>query len=150
MHYVYAHIDPETSQLLYVGQGQRHRAWEYYSHPRPDGTYWVGRTPEHRDHLLSLVSKGYLPCDWVHIVERQLSKKDAKQIEHDLIELTSPMFNKKPGLAQLALTKDQVARAIQMRKDGKYFREIAEEFNVATMTIHRMLAGKSIRYRELI
>ncbi len=138
-HYVYQHIHPVSGIVLYIGHGSKGRAW-------------VGQTLRSEEHasMLDLLTKeGFLPCDWVKILARKLTKEQAKCIERELIQEYKPLFNKAQGKSLLALNKEQFEEAAKLRSAGLSFTTIAKYFNVAPMTIHRALSGKAVRYNDL-
>lgn len=84
-YYVYEHHNPDTQQIVYVGLGQKERAWTM----RP-----ANRSEDHRLYLEDLLDKGYVPSDWVSIVGKALTLKEAEALEQKLIELYKPKYNK--------------------------------------------------------
>lgn len=84
-HYVYRHVDPETQETMYVGIGQSDRAWSArISH----------RNQQHVDWIVQQYEKGFTMQDIVEILNTQLCKKEAEQIEFDFVQNTKPKFNK--------------------------------------------------------
>lgn len=83
--YVYLHTCLITGQVLYVGVGTGERAWE-----------WRGnkRSKEHNELLRSWLQDGYIPSDWVSIVETNLTSKEATDLETKCIEQHKPIYNK--------------------------------------------------------
>lgn len=101
--YVYLHRCPETDEVFYCGHGTKARAWRCDTYESP--TRCGHRSKKHSDFLNSLMVKGFCPDDWVEIVDKGLSKKDACLLERMLICYYEPRFNKKQGQALLKLDK---------------------------------------------
>lgn len=121
IHYVYEHRDPRSGEIIYVGHGSRGRAW---THGSKHTVLW---SQEHLDHLESMTQDGFVPSDWVFIHETGLPKSEACVIEQDLIRKIKPRYNKPQGKSALKITPDQYQLAQEMREDGKFYHEIAEE-----------------------
>lgn len=133
-YYVYEHIDPQDNQVIYVGRGSGSRAWMYV-HPF--------RAEEHSDFLSALVAEGYLPCDWVEIIFRNLTLEESVLKEKELLGLGRPMFNKIQGASTLKITPEILEQAQKFRELGLSYKAIGEQLNLSTMTVHRAMAGKS-------
>lgn len=82
--YVYTHLDPHSEEIRYVGIGQYDRAWCVRRNQRKES---------HVKWIESLYEEGYNLNRIVSIVANQLTKKEALQIEMDLIKELKPMFN---------------------------------------------------------
>ena len=82
--YVYTHLDPHSEEIRYVGIGQYDRAWCVRRNQRKNS---------HVKWIESLYEEGYNLNHIVSIVANQLTKKEALQIEMDLIKELKPMFN---------------------------------------------------------
>lgn len=139
--YVYQHIDPFTGHIVYVGHGTGHRAWVYTKRLRDQ---------EHTNFLKDLERKGFTPNDWVIIVDKNLSKETACELERTLIKFYKPIFNKIQGASLLKVTPKILQEAFELREKGWSFSKIAENFDLATMTIHRAMNGKSPALEEII
>lgn len=86
-YYVYLHIDPRTSQVVYVGQGTSERAWTYN-----------GRSPKHKKWFRQLNSLGFSPI--IKLIHVFNNKKDALIREIMLISFFSKkgkLFNRNKG-----------------------------------------------------
>lgn len=83
--YVYLHFDIDDGSIVYVGVGTGERAWEWRSNKRS--------TP-HNNLLEYYLEQGYVPSDWVSIVEASLTNEEALKLETELIEQYKPKFNK--------------------------------------------------------
>lgn len=83
--YVYMHIDIQSGATLYVGVGTGERAWEWRDNKR---------SKEHNELLRNYLEQGYVPSDWVSIVESNLSSKQAIELETKLIQQYLPIYNK--------------------------------------------------------
>lgn len=139
--YVYFHIHPETNEIFYVGHGTLERAWVTRGNlNRVSGGL---RSNEHAKFLQLLIDDGFLPNDWVHIVERNLSKSDACVLEQKLIREKSPQFNKPIGEKLLKLTKDQLDLAVEERAHGRFYKDIADQFGVSPMCMWRNINGRN-------
>lgn len=136
-HYVYEHVDPRTGELLYVGHGSRGRAWTHGS----DKT--VLRSQEHLAHLESMTQDGFVASEWVNILIQGISKSDACLKEQELIRQLKPLYNKPQGKKALKLTPEQYTLCLQMRQDGLFYYQIADEMGVSTMTIYRALNNQT-------
>lgn len=134
-HYVYSHTDPRNNEIVYIGHGWKSRAWTNGSY----GT--VLRSKDHVDWLEEINNEGYLPCDFVHILHRGLSKSEACQKEQDLIREIKPRFNKPLGLGNLKVNKDNFILMNNLRAKGVSYQKIAEEVGLSTMTVYRAING---------
>jgi len=137
IHYVYKHVDPRDGKLLYIGHGSRGRAWTHGS----DKT--VLRSQEHLSHLEEMTQDGFVASDWVEMVYSGLDKSDACLKEQELIRQLNPLYNKPQGKKVLKLTPEQYSLCLQMRQDGLFYHQIADEMNVSPMTIYRALNGQT-------
>ena len=137
IYYVYKHIDPRTDELIYIGHGCRGRAWVHGS----DKT--VLRSQEHLAHLESMTQDGFVASDWVKIVATGLDKPSACKQEQELIRELKPTYNKPNGKKALKLTPEQYSLCLQMRQDGLFYHQIADEMGVSPMTIYRALNGQT-------
>ena len=131
--YVYLHIDPRDKQVMYVGMGQRHRAWVC-------GRASNSRHEDHGDWMDELISLGYTPDEWVHIVDQNLPRKKALKLEKMLIEQYGydNLFNqdmRRPS----KMTHDQIKASEDFRREGMSYSKIAEEIGLSAMTIWRNL-----------
>lgn len=144
--YVYKHVDPTTEQLLYVGKGTGQRAWACtggYADAR-----YGNRSKAHSAHLKALMSRGYLPCDWVQIVQRGLSASAAFKLETELIGSLKPRFNSVMGMKNLKLSLNQIKLARELRAKGMAYAAVASAIDTSTMTVYRVLNGKNKRTKE--
>lgn len=137
IYYVYTHIDPRTEELIYIGHGCRGRAWTHGS------KLTCLRSQDHLNHLESMTEDGFVPSDWVEIVSQGLSKKDAAKAEQEMIRDLSPTYNKPQGLHLIKLDADALELCKSLRKEGKYYHEIAAEVGVSTMTVYRALNNQT-------
>ena len=141
MCYVYEHFNPETHEVVYVGEGTGQRAWMCrggYANAK-----YGHRSPEHTEYLNGLMAKGFLPCNWVRIVRRGLSKSEARTIEQELVREKVPRFNRPLGKKLLKLTSKRLKIAIQLRATGLSYKDVAEHLGVSSMTVHRALNGQT-------
>ena len=79
-HYIYAHLD--QGEPVYVGIGEKDRAWKYTS-----------RKPEHKAWLASKYPED-LEIQWI---ATGLTKSDAIMLETIIINQLKPRFNKMVG-----------------------------------------------------
>lgn len=92
-YYIYEYVHPTTREILYVGKGQRGRAWDY---PPPDQTPAnKARGPELAVALAELTALGYTPEDWVRVRLTNLSRDAALTLERILILERATPFNKR-------------------------------------------------------
>lgn len=143
--YVYLHIHPETEEVVYVGHGTNERAWRCTAlkTTTTEDSIYGHRSREHADWCQALILEGYVPNDWVQIIERSLDKTYACKLEQKLIREIKPKFNKAMGQKLLKLNKKQLEKAENMRSQGYFYTNIADELKVATMTVWRALNGKN-------
>jgi len=137
IYYVYKHVDPRTDELLYIGHGCRGRAWVHGSDKS------VLRSQEHLAHLESMTQEGFVAGEWVFVLNSGLTKSDACVIEQDLIRKMKPLYNKPQGKSALKITPEQYQLAQEMREDGKFYHQIADEIGVSTMTVYRALNNQT-------
>jgi hypothetical protein len=79
--YVYTHTDPETGEIVYVGEGTGQRFSAVNT-----------RASEHSQFLKEVIHDKRLDC--FQIVESRLTKEDARALEYQLITKYKPKFNK--------------------------------------------------------
>lgn len=80
MFYVYKHIRPDTGQVFYIGSGHGNRA-----------QYFQGRNRAYSLILKQLQDQGLSPT--IEIVCENLSEKDARNLECELIRSTDGLVN---------------------------------------------------------
>ena len=136
IHYVYTYRD-EEDEVVYVGHGCKGRAWHC--------GYMRGDTLERQEWKELQLSKGLLPCDWVQIEERGLTKQAAINREKELISSLKPTLNcvGNPAHSKSIVSHDEINRWIALRKEGLTYKEIAETSDFTTMTIWRALSERS-------
>lgn len=140
-YYVYWHTDPNTLEVVYVGHGCGHRAWVN------DPPF---RDELHSEYLNNLQEKGYTPDQWVKIAQRGLNKEQACFYERSDIKAFKPRFNKIQGAKLLKVTPEILKEAFDLREQGWSYQRIADNFDLATMTIHRAMSGKSPALEEIL
>jgi hypothetical protein len=82
--YVYSHVDPRDNSRPYIGIGQYDRAW------------CCRRNQRKEDHVLwleELYKEGYTLADIVRIEHNKLTKKEALEIEANIIKTEKPKLN---------------------------------------------------------
>ena len=115
-YYVYLHQHPKTDEVVYVGMGQRDRAWNVRV-----------RQTEHSQWMEDLLKEGYTPADWVKISAKQLTKDLADTVETELIKQHNPMFNRAKNVVYLLNRRDQALVGIfkALREMGYSYTKIA-------------------------
>lgn len=130
--YVYLHKDPLTEEVVYVGKGKYGRAW--------DVTRSRGNSKEHQTWMQKLSLSGYLPCDWVTILEKNLSEAQAFSLEKETLHtLGVTRFNRQSGENQhQAKLSDLQAIEIYHRvwRDKESPRLLSKEFRVSRACIY--------------
>lgn len=141
--YVYTHHDPrgKFDEVVYVGKGKHGRAW--------DVTRCRSQHKEHQDWMIKLCEQGYVPNEWVTIVEQGLTEDEAFAMETNILHTGGcPIFNRQSGEKQhqAKLTNAQ-ARCIYVLCElgEKTHKEIAEEYKVSRSTISMIASGKQWR-----
>lgn len=136
-YYVYSHVDPRTTQLMYIGHGYGPRAWIHGSRKA------VLRSQEHLDWLQEMNALYYLPTDYVTILQKNMTKSSACIVEQTLIREMKPKFNKPQGLQNMKVTKDSFEVMKGLREEGFYYKEIAETLGVSTMAVYRAINNQT-------
>ncbi len=139
IYYVYTHTDPETEEVIYVGKGSRGRAWHCAE------TNSRGYT--HAQHLNTLTLQGYTPDSWVTIIASGLTSEEAYKLETDLIWSLEPFpkYNDKKDSC-CVLDNAKLILISKLRDEGLSYASIANEIEVATMTVYRALNGHTKNY----
>jgi len=133
--YVYSYHDKE-GVTVYVGAGCKGRAWHV--------GYMKGDTQERHDWKQEQLDLGRLPCDWVEIYERGLTRKESKVLEVRLIEQLRPKLNRFHNPDYKATNKyDLIKEAmLKMRLEGCTYSTIAKELNIPSpSTVWRHVNG---------
>jgi hypothetical protein len=88
LHYVYLHIDPRTSQVVYVGKGTGDRAWHIHN-----------RSPKHKEWVNILKSLNLEPTiKLLHVFEdAEKAFIREKMVISFLRKLRIKLFNRSPG-----------------------------------------------------
>lgn len=140
--YIYAHINPETGEVVYIGRGVRERAWGIQTK----------RSDPHRKFLSNLENMGFVPSDWVVVLCRSLPQDSATKEELRLIRELLPMFNQQGAGGANAgrgeenhnakLTEDSIRL---MREEysagGISIRGIGRKYGVAYTTARGIIYG---------
>jgi hypothetical protein len=79
--YVYTHTDPDTGEIVYVGEGTGQRFAAVNT-----------RSADHSKFLKEVIHDKNLTC--FSIIESRLTKERAREIEKELIAKYNPKFNK--------------------------------------------------------
>ncbi len=80
--YVYTHIEPTSETVVYIGSGSKHSAWEK-GHRNFNHNKWVEK----------LIQEGYIPNDWIRVVDKNLTIEEAHDLEITMISSLKPRFN---------------------------------------------------------
>ena len=83
-YYVYTHVDPRSKVVKYVGIGQYDRAWSARQNQRKE---------KHVAWLEELYKEGFTLADIVQIKVKGLTKKQALEIEREMILENPPDLN---------------------------------------------------------
>lgn len=137
IYYVYRHVDPRNGETIYIGHGCRGRAWIHGSKKT------CLRSQNHLEHLESMTRDGFIPSDWVEILTQGCDKKTACRIEQALIRQESPRYNKPQGKHLLKMTPEQFTLCQEMRNQGMFYHDIANEIGLSAMTVYRALNGQT-------
>lgn len=138
--YVYAHIEPGTETIVYVGKGCYGRAW--------DVTRNRNGHSAHLDWMKKRSNEGYLPTDWVRILYKHLSEEEAFRLEKQVLHTYgTTKFNRNSGERNhRALLTDDQAKEIYIRAhSGELHRALAEEFNCSRPAISMINTRKQWR-----
>lgn len=142
IYYVYKHVDPRSDELLYIGHGARGRAWTNGSKKT------ALRSQDHLAHLESMTYEGFIPSDWVQIVQQGISKKDACIIEQALIRELNPTYNLPQGKSLLKMDDEKLKRSRGLKDFRTSYAEIALIIGVSPMTVYRALNGQTKNLQE--
>jgi len=133
----YVYVYKEGADVVYVGMGQKGRAWNCKQ--------MGGDTEERQVWKEEQIAKGKLPCDWVTIVERGLSKAEAKELEEFMIEEIKPKLNKhhNPNYDHSRTPLD-LNKIKELRKAGLSYANIALKLGTSTMTVYRQFNKEAV------
>jgi len=141
-YYVYFHQHPVDETVVYVGMGQKGRAWAI-TNSGGDNSAYGNRNKYHYNWFLSLEKEGRTLDEIVKIKDKGLTKIEALRLEKYLIEHYKPIFNKVAGLNNLKMTQEKYVAALVMRGDGLSYANIGVELDLSPMTVYRALNGKT-------
>ena len=136
VYYVYVHNHPKTNETVYVGKGCYGRAW--------DVTRNRNGHPDHLSWMKTLCEEGYLPYDWVWIIHKGLSEKEAFEKEKEYLHKHgTTRFNRQSGERnnKAKLTDTQALNIYDRCLTGESKRKIAIEFGVSPSAVH-MIANR--------
>lgn len=138
--YVYEHFDPRTGEVRYVGKGTGGRAWSVAR----SGS----RSLAHFEWLTEIQEHGFTPDQFVRVIARGLSNKEALRLELLTIKAYGydRLFNSTMSHG-LMLNAEQLQRAELLRREGLSHAVIAERIGTSTMTVYRALTGQTKGYR---
>lgn len=137
---MYQHIDPETNEIVYIGTGKNSRAWATGTirFANSNSKSYGHRDGPHAAWLSNLITRGYLPNDWVTIVHRQLSKEDAHKLEVEYICTIQPRFNHNHNPVVRAEKRKELKAQIQiLRGTGLSYQGVANQLGTSTMRVWR-------------
>jgi len=139
--YLYAHVNPETAHLVYIGIGVGERAATTHRRSKP-----------HAKFLTNLQEMGYTPFDYTVVLAQGLSCREARALESSLITRLAPMFNQM-GLSaanagrgvdnhNAVLTPDTIREIRTRHKAGGIsIRALGREYGVAYTTARKVVKG---------
>jgi len=90
-----------------------------------------------------MTQDGFIATDWVSIIINGVSKKDASMYEQELIRGSESLYNKPQGKNLLKVTPEIYTLCKELRDDGLYYSQIADEVNLSAMTVYRALNGQT-------
>lgn len=85
LYYVYHHIHPESKEIVYIGVGKFDRAWTCRG---------GNRSKEHFQFIKEMEMKKFTLADVVKIYKSGMEKKEAFELERQLIDELRPKYNK--------------------------------------------------------
>ena len=141
--YIYAHILPDTGEIIYIGSGQQERAWSLHK-----------RSDPHQSVLNNIQRMGFSPADYVVILHGGLEPKEAVELEFLLIRQLKPLFNQQGnGAANAgrgeanALSVFTDAQIISIRKQyadgGISMRAISRQMGTGVSSTRKAIQGRS-------
>ena len=138
IYYVYHHVDPITSEIVYVGKGCHGRAW--------DVTRCRNTHKEHQDWMKELCVLGYIPTDWVKIEHKNLSENEALRLEKEYFHTKGqPIFNRQSGEKnhQSKITDEQAREIYLLTKQKTMLhREIADLYGISRTAVSMIASRK--------
>jgi hypothetical protein len=141
-YYVYCHEHPIDGTVVYVGMGQKGRAWSI-ANSGGDNAAYGSRNKDHYNWFLQLEANGHTLDEIVSIRAKGLTKREALDLEKDLMNEYQPVFNKVAGLNNLKMTEEKYLVAVAMREDGLSYATIGVELDLSPMTVYRALNGQT-------
>lgn len=93
--------------------------------------------------------EGFTMQDIVELGDTGLSRKEALEIELQLIDEHRPQFNRNFRINDSCkLDQESFTLAVELRTEGLSYKNISEELGVSPMTIHRALSGGTKKYEQ--
>lgn len=126
--YVYEHFEPVGGDVVYVGMGQGGRAW-----------MTDNRSAAHSEWIEQNLDAGYVPDEFVRVVERQLPAGEARAIEKVKIEdyginsLFNGIQGKPHGCPQLSAEDRNLIKSL--RDEGLTYQAISEQVGTSVGTV---------------
>lgn len=130
--YVYAHFLPATGEVIYIGMGKGHRAFDTHK-----------RNEAHLRVLRNLEDAGYTPLDYAVIVTQGLTDKQARQIETRLIKTVRPALNHQQLGAANAGRGEENANAVL---NAALVSQIREQFAQGVLSIRGIARSMDLKY----
>jgi len=90
-----------------------------------------------------MTQDGFVATDWVSIIVGGLKKKAAAKYEQELIREALPIYNMPQGKHLLKVTPEIYTLCKELREDGLYYNQIADEVGLSAMTVYRALNGQT-------
>lgn len=138
--YIYAHVNPDTGEILYIGSGRNYRAT--ILHP--------GRSSLH-DRFMRNCKARYRQDEWCVFLACGLEKEEAHRLERELIHKVEPVFNRLgrnlsfafhgPSHASV-LTEEQVSQIKRAYLDGLSIRRCAAKWGVGYHAARNAIRGR--------
>lgn len=139
--YIYAHINPLTSEVLCIGQGRGYRCWDS-----------KGRSDPHLTFMENLQRQGYAPTQWGVILIASITGEEAREIEHLLIKQIKPAFNQQGICAanagrgeanKLSVLTEEKVRLMRatFEAGGVSLRAIGRRYGISYSTARKAVTG---------
>lgn len=128
--YVYSHVDPRDNSRPYIGIGQYDRAW------------CCRRNQRKEDHVLwleELYKEGYTLADIVRIEHNKLTKKEALEIEANIIKTEKPKLNELGN-------PDHWQRGRTWTRELSEFAKTLHEMGYGYVRISQLMGGEGVNH----
>lgn len=141
MYYVYKHVDPITEEIVYIGYGSRDRAWKFP--PLSPNFPSANRQPNHIAWMEEKTKEGFIPADWVKIVEKFEYRDLARELESSLIKKIQPKYNLRNCNRSPRRIQEEVIEMKKLYKEGLTLQQIGSKYNISRQTVKRYIDGVS-------